>query len=66
MDVIIKLQAVYRQSTGINIRMGMGPFFVELIEEFLTAMGQGPKIKQDYVSEKLKYERKRAHKNIGK
>ena len=50
MDVIIKLQAVYRQSTGINIRMGMGPFFVELIEEFLTAMGQGPKIKRVYVT----------------
>lgn len=66
MHDLMSLQAVYQRSTGIFPRMGVGPFFVEFVEEFLTAVGRGADIVNDYVAETLKYERRRARKNSGK
>ena len=66
MHDLMSLQAVYQRSTGIFPRMGAGPFFVEFVEEFLTAVGRGADIVNDYVAETLKYERRRARKNSGR
>jgi hypothetical protein len=66
MDDIIALQEVYRRSTGLTSYMGAGPSFVELVDEFLIAIGRGDDTAQDYVVEALKYARKQARKNPGK
>ena len=63
---LVSLQTVYQRSTGIFPGMGAGPLFIELVEEFLIAVGRGDDIVNDYVAEMLKYERRRARKNSGK
>jgi hypothetical protein len=59
---IIALANVYRKSTGLKPAMGAGPF-AQLVEEFLTALGRGDDISEDYVVEAIKYARKQERKN---
>ena len=61
MHDIIALKALYRRSTGLEPRKGVGPF-KELVETFLGAVGRGDDTKQDYVIEALKYADKHARK----
>jgi hypothetical protein len=61
MHDIIALKGLYQRSTGLDPRMGTGPF-VEFVDKFLSAVGQGDKTAQDYVFEALKYARKQARK----
>lgn len=57
---IIALKGLYRRSTGREPpRTG---HFVQLVEEFLVAVGRGDDTKQDYVVEALKYADKQARK----
>lgn len=56
---IIALKGLYRRSTG---REPRGRPFIQLVEEFLVALGQGDYTKQDYVVEALKYANKQARK----
>ncbi len=58
---IIALAGVYQSSTGKKPIMGAGPF-AQFVEAFLTAMGRGDEIANDYVVEALKYARKQERK----
>jgi hypothetical protein len=60
MHDIIALKGLYRRSTG-REPPRTGPF-VQLVEEFLVAVGRGDNTKQDYVVEALKYADKQARK----
>ncbi len=62
---IIALAGVYQSSTGKKPIMAAGPF-ADFVEEFLTAMGWGDEIADDYVVEALKYARKQARRNFGR
>jgi hypothetical protein len=59
MHDIIALKGLYRWSTGREPRRGP---FVQLVEEFLVAVGRSDTTKQDYVVEALKYADKQARK----
>jgi hypothetical protein len=61
MHDIIALKGLYQRSTGLEPPMGSGPF-VEFVETFLSAVGQGDKTTKDYVVEALKYAGKQARK----
>jgi hypothetical protein len=56
---LISLKGLYRRSTGREPHRGP---FVQLVEKFLVAVGQGDYTKQDYVVEALKYANKQARK----
>jgi hypothetical protein len=60
MHDIINLRSLYRQSTG---REPRGRLFVEFVENFLAAVGQGDATEQDYVVDALKYAAKKARKS---
>jgi hypothetical protein len=59
MHDIIALKGLYRRSTGREPRRGP---FVQLVEEFLVAVGRSDATKQDYVVEALKYADKQVRK----
>jgi hypothetical protein len=59
MDDIITLKRLFQRSTGREPRAGP---FVQLVEEFLVAVGRADDTKQDYVVEALKYADKQARK----
>jgi hypothetical protein len=61
------LEEDYRMSTGLEPKMGVGPFS-EFVEEFLTAIGRDDDKSPhyDYVVEARKYARKQARKNSGR
>jgi hypothetical protein len=60
MHDVIALKGLYHWSTG---RQPRGRPFVQLVEEFLVALGQGDTTKQDYAVEALKYADKQARKS---
>ena len=59
---IINLADVYRRSTGRRPSRVEGPF-AQFVREFLTAIGQGGKLSNKYVVEKIKEVRAQTLKN---